>query len=564
MKLEKEHISLHKKHTEELIQAITAKDNQSLLHLLSQQYYTSGRDGDGKTLLMIAVLNLNIEACKILLNDGLDPKLYCYDDFNALSYAVISHSVKLCRILIEAGVDVNCTNTSGRNALMLAATVEDDEIVELLLENGAIADTQDCMGSGPIECLNPEVSTTQGRRCKKLIKKSGGRSNKRKSFRKTFIRGMVLNNDYLVLKDLTFQLHNLALQLFLAGAFLSVILYFFTTVTCFVFAAGITCKTSMEIFGRKSNTEKIFKVGTEDSFYSNDFDVFFARNIFKLNLPKLDISAISDHNYLPQSTLASSLVSFFSTSVSIIIIFFAWTLSAELNVIFAIAFGYSLIIISLLNKYFLREFATNRLYEQQNIRDEIASNTVEEFQKNGNTTNTEFAMYLRSFETTGKLLQAETGIELETAMAQLFPSALPIFAFGEPGEHIGASRILTSEEEWQKLVASMLSSTQLILLIPSIKKGTLWEIEHIAIHQFLSKTVFIMLPTIKSKEDVIKQEWDALAIHLKGIGLHLPVYRKDGLLFMLSDEGEIEDHKPFSHSVYIDPDRRMRQNGSHF
>ena len=157
------HIPQNIKHTETLIQTIVDNDIKLLLECLSSQYYVEGKDSDGKTLLMVAVINANIEACKALLDHGLDLKPYCYDDFDALSYAVISHSVELCNILIEAGADVNGTNASGRNALMLATTIEDVEIVELLLEKGAIADSRDSMGSGPIESLNKEVSTTPGR-----------------------------------------------------------------------------------------------------------------------------------------------------------------------------------------------------------------------------------------------------------------------------------------------------------------------------------------------------------------------------------------------------------------
>ena len=77
---------------------------------------------------------------------------------------------------------------------MYAMAYERPETVSLLLQSGANPKLVDCYGSNAIAHRNQEVSTTEGRRCVRLLKKTGTRSVRHRPTR--YARKPLERNDY--------------------------------------------------------------------------------------------------------------------------------------------------------------------------------------------------------------------------------------------------------------------------------------------------------------------------------------------------------------------------------
>ncbi|MBL4630594.1 MAG: hypothetical protein JKY14_05360 [Paraglaciecola sp.] len=117
----------------------------------------------------------------------------------------------------------------------------------------------------------------------------------------------------------------------------------------------------------------------------------------------------------------------------------------------AVATFFVVTYIDILRKKTLLMLVTKRLYREQENRDKKAADIVESINTYDGDLVITFAVYLRPFESTGKLKSKKTGIEIETALGLVFPDYLPIISLGEPGEHIGTSRIKTDEEKWKTM-----------------------------------------------------------------------------------------------------------------
>jgi len=80
-------------------------------------------------------------------------------------------------------------------------------------------------------------------------------------------------------------------------------------------------------------------------------------------------------------------------------------------------------------------------------------------------------------------------------------SYAPLIGLGLPGEQVGAGRIQTTDESWQTEFLRLASGARLILLIPSLRKGTAWELNTILGDvTLLSKTIFIIPPNVQAPE----------------------------------------------------------------
>ena len=68
--------------------AVTKNALQSIQHYIDRGYDLNATDGNGITLLMIAVMRKNIDAVRILLSAGADLKILDENGNDALSYAI--------------------------------------------------------------------------------------------------------------------------------------------------------------------------------------------------------------------------------------------------------------------------------------------------------------------------------------------------------------------------------------------------------------------------------------------------------------------------------------------
>jgi Ankyrin repeats (3 copies)/Ankyrin repeat len=154
----------------------------------------------------------------------------------------------------------------------------------------------------------------------------------------------------------------------------------------------------------------------------------------------------------------------------------------------------------------------------------------------------EFGLYLRAFMTTDKLhLQ---GIDLETIVAYSIAPSLPLLALGKPGEHIGAGRIRTSDEGWQEEILRLMEAARLILIIPSHRTGTLWEIDTLRTLGYFKKTIFIMPPELTFHDGKYSQDWKKTVTAAQAVGVEFPNHIAEGVFFRLGENGDFEDFAP--------------------
>jgi hypothetical protein len=137
-----------------------------------------------------------------------------------------------------------------------------------------------------------------------------------------------------------------------------------------------------------------------------------------------------------------------------------------------------------------------------------------------------FALYLRPFASTnavqedviapmsfavggGLFLAGSTRFELEQQIERATRSLGPLVALGEPLEHVGAGRIRVEEDTWRGAVEVLTGSADLIVLLPSSRAGTLWEVERILSSDLISRTVFVDPPNRVRKDSTYAQgaEW---------------------------------------------------------
>jgi hypothetical protein len=109
-------------------------------------------------------------------------------------------------------------------------------------------------------------------------------------------------------------------------------------------------------------------------------------------------------------------------------------------------------------------------------------------------------------------------------------------ALGRRGE-VGAARIDVSDNDWKQRVAALALQADLIVAIPSDRPGTRWEMAWLVEHRRLSRALFVMPP--KTAGVVTEESWNAVRTRLAGIGMYLPEFSSDGLLFVLNDNGHV-------------------------
>jgi hypothetical protein len=167
-----------------------------------------------------------------------------------------------------------------------------------------------------------------------------------------------------------------------------------------------------------------------------------------------------------------------------------------------------------------------------------------------------FALFLRPFSITRRLAvknpYASVGylwpgaanepklVDLETLLADAFSSDNPLVGLGEPGEAIGVGRVRTSEQDWREAVKKMAPAAQNVLVVPSAKEGTKWEIEYLKEQGLLSKCVFIMPP---SRDIEIVQDWKS---SIGKVPVEMPPHDPAGLLYSVNANGQIVKTAPLS------------------
>ncbi len=118
-----------------ILRIVRARNGLQYKQLLSHSGPTS--EALSEKIFLIALRAQDVEACRILLDCGIDPNkqgfMNTYKTFTPLQFASCKGNVTIARMLIDAGADVN-GNLAMSNSL---------EITNLLLSKGAQANTAD-------------------------------------------------------------------------------------------------------------------------------------------------------------------------------------------------------------------------------------------------------------------------------------------------------------------------------------------------------------------------------------------------------------------------------------
>lgn len=165
-----------------------------------------------------------------------------------------------------------------------------------------------------------------------------------------------------------------------------------------------------------------------------------------------------------------------------------------------------------------------------------------------------FILYLRPFASTNQVSQTHTyshagpvhhqvhhhqpqseRLELERQLEKASRPIAPLIAFGLRGEHVGAGRARISETEWRNKIQELMAAALLIIMLPSTRPGTKWELERLFGSSLVRKTVFVNATGnwklfSKRKFDQ-KNQWAELRSLFARYGYELPFYESGGQLF---------------------------------
>ncbi len=112
----------------------------------------NGRNQDGKTLLLVAILGNNVNAVRRLLERGADPTLRNEYGYTLIHVAVINYTdPDILNLLLESGkVDINEKTEYGVTALHMAIRQSNTATAEFLLSKGANPNVTDQDGWTPL------------------------------------------------------------------------------------------------------------------------------------------------------------------------------------------------------------------------------------------------------------------------------------------------------------------------------------------------------------------------------------------------------------------------------
>lgn len=165
-----------------------------------------------------------------------------------------------------------------------------------------------------------------------------------------------------------------------------------------------------------------------------------------------------------------------------------------------------------------------------------------------NLTIPKYVLYLRPFDSTGEVTEsAETesrmafddryrthrDFELESQLADATRDFCAFVGLGKSLEHIGAGRIEVDDASWKYAILKLMSNARLIIMVPVINPGTLWELDQVIENSWVSKTLFINVPERNrflwiGPKFVQSDDWPVIQERLARAGFRLPEFSKGG------------------------------------
>jgi hypothetical protein len=122
----------------------------------------------------------------------------------------------------------------------------------------------------------------------------------------------------------------------------------------------------------------------------------------------------------------------------------------------------------------------------------------------------------------------------------------------------GAGYATASDTDWKETVTDLAENAKLIVMLPSAQPGTLWELEWVARHRLLERTLLIMPETLEPNGE-IESEWNRAVIAARTVGVNLPTYSPAGALLRLSNDGTVVEQLPLALSKRLDRVQYLRR-----
>jgi hypothetical protein len=178
-----------------------------------------------------------------------------------------------------------------------------------------------------------------------------------------------------------------------------------------------------------------------------------------------------------------------------------------------------------------------------------------------------YFLYLRPFDSTNafsisdahrnafamELYRRDGFDDIERVISEALEPTAPFIALGRPGEHRGAGRGLTTEDAWRDTIRHLAQNAMMIIILPSYREGTLYELELLVTRRWLGKTLFVMPPSdglwySAGATDVAK-EWKLTQEACAKFGLTLPDAIPGGALFRIKEATGAPLLSPLPHSI---------------
>lgn len=164
----------------------------------------------------------------------------------------------------------------------------------------------------------------------------------------------------------------------------------------------------------------------------------------------------------------------------------------------------------------------------------------------------EFYLYLRPFVLDEKALTSmqypkviSTGIEVfETVEIAVslkvrlyFPLDIPFLALGNKGSVDFFTNIPINRKNWKNDFKRLAQNSDLILIIPSFTKSSIWEIKWLQKNRLMYKCMFIMPPEYNNNNLSVEAFWKKAKKMLVAKGIIIPPYSKFGSFFLMNSRG---------------------------
>lgn len=181
-----------------------------------------------------------------------------------------------------------------------------------------------------------------------------------------------------------------------------------------------------------------------------------------------------------------------------------------------------------------------------------------------------FAVYLRPFGSENLLAtqpysvvsgEIPQHIDAESLLQRALAPRLSLVALGAPAAQQASGRFVAGEDAWQETASLLIRWARLLILLPSDRAGTMWEIRAIVQEGVLDRTIFLMPETPpaggggivteigpKKQFGITRErvhfrdhasEWAAARAAVRTEGLELPEYDDRGAVFTMAGDGSV-------------------------